>query len=495
MSCDSSSEIYIEILNPDGGSYIKMRPQSMQFQLQRGKFDYLNAKFSDAVAKEIQPHTVEDDGDLARPLPVRVHIQGEAVYRMLWVPESPRFTDNNVHIEFHDIQKYLTRGTVDWKDENIMLKDAYERIFEKRDTTNGDIFAGIKFPVSEDTPTGIVGVDLSELDLIETEPGVRQELVDKSLLGRILGANYIVDFDKVSPWEAITELNDKFGVDTWVDKDGYLNVGTRKVNSLNHLTAPDDERVWKLRDYSITPPRDPVIQSVVRGNWADDPSETRSKNFMPHIERLNVGTQKFRTEGVAYRPNVEFGQTIVSELDVKKNALEPIARRKMMKKQREQWDGHIEIDPEFSGSAVSDLNKVSIGDSITTIPPDSDNESSLCETNIKEMDFNIVGVQHVLTDSGNWGVRLNIIPKHTGDLSTSNIETKIRYYDPAEKEYIEGDVYDEIIGRRPGIKDVEPIEPIDPNEREWIWEDADFNPDNWVDFDNENWRWVWNDEE
>lgn len=453
MTCSNSANISFEFRDDSGETYLKIRPRSMQFDRTRGKFDYCKAEFSQEVADELRPHLSNDGSFLNQPLSVLILLDGAVVYRLLWVPDGVRFTDDSVHIELHDPQKYLTRGTIDWRRDNVKLKEAYEYVFDKRYTAGATMFNDIKFTDGNDAYEELIkykGSKMNEL-ILERREGTRpsdtrdtvREIEEENVYN-IIDGHYAIDFDKITPWECITRLNDKFGVDTWAAPDGNLWVGSRSVTGFNHLATTDDTRVWKLNDYNINETRDPVIKSVARGRWADDPSESDVENVFWELETLNRGTQEFRIEGVAEtETNSIFGQEIVQEVDAKRDALEAIAKRNLINKQREQQSGYLDINPKFSGNAISDIRRVAIGDSILTIPPErDDNVIEDCESNIKTEMFDIVGVQHELTSDSNWNVRLDVTKQLDGSLNPENIDTKIRFYDPSAKKYIEEDDYE-----------------------------------------------------
>lgn len=471
MSCNESSNISFEFQTDDGTTYLEIRPREIQFERSRGKFDLCTAEFSQEVVDHIQPHVENDNSVFRQPLPVILKIEDTPVHRLLWVPESPRFTGDEVHIEFHDAQKILTRGEVDWKRDTVKLREAYEHVFDQRDKTGPTILKGIKFTDTDQEYEELVAryrgdegfwkgvfrqnskeykdtaqeerIKLNEDGNIRSQDEAIRSLEEKNI-SNIIEGHSAINFDRVTPWKAINELNEKFGATTWVGPDGYLWVGSRVTSGFVHFATPDDSRVWKLSDYNVTPPRDPVIQSRVRGGWADDPTESHVENIFWEIESLNHGTEEFRIEGVATLDGAVYGQEIVTELEAKRDALEDIAKRKMINKQRQQWEGYIEIDPELSGREITDPKHVEVGDRINTIPPDSDSgeDGGFCDSNIKNSLFDVVGITHSLSPAGNWNLRLDIVPVLQGDLSPDNIETRLRYYDPAAKEFLEKDDLD-----------------------------------------------------
>jgi hypothetical protein len=438
----------------------------MQFDRTDGEFDMLTAEFSQKVADHLRPYFEGNKQSILNQLlPVVVSIQGEKIHRMLYSPDGVRFANNSVHIEFHDTQKYLTRGKIDWSANNIKLKEAYRHVFNNRNTSGPQIFTGIKFTVpgsayeellSTGSGTEIFGFSIEDRNttgLIERE---RQNISDKfsnpnaqdainSIEERnvknIIKGHDSLNFNKISPWECIVKMNKKFGVTTWAGPSGNLWVGKREPTVDIHYATPDDSRVWHLSDYEFNQPRDPVVKATVRGGWTTDPSESWAENLGELA--LNQETKDFRLEAVAETKTTSFlGQEIVIERkEAKKDQLQALAKRFMMNKQREQQSGYIEIDPNISGTEISNIKNVKVGDRIRTIPPKNDQKSDTCESNIDLEEWNVTGVQHQLDNNASWKVRLDVTKKLDDELDPKHISTKLRHYDPAAKDSIEDDKY------------------------------------------------------
>lgn len=466
MTCETGTSVTFQFLNGDDEIFLEIAPRSMQFDRTRGEFDYCQAEFDNEVAKILKNPLDNESSYLRQPLPVIFTIGGNAIYRLLWVPDGVTFGEDSIHIEFHDPQKYLTRGEVDWRRENVKLKDAYEHIFNQRNTEGPDLFNEIKFSVPEeafeelrnttnDAPLFFQTTDEETQDLLSEESDENGLWMSKDSaitsleqenVYNIVEGHYAIDFERLSPWECITKLNKKFGVTTWAAPDGNFWVGSRQATGYRHVAAPDDRRVWKMSDYNVTAPRDPVTKSVVRGGWEDDPQEGWVEEASELIN-LNRGTKDFRIEGVAeLETNYIPGQEIYEEkVNAKRDTLEDIAKRKMMNKQREQNSGYIDIRPELSGTAFSDIRYVEIGDTLLTIPPEDDsNDGSMCDTNIEKELFDVVGVQHELTADGAWNVRIDLTKQLDDELSPDSITTDLRYYDPHNEKLVEDEKYNQL---------------------------------------------------
>jgi hypothetical protein len=467
MNCEDSeiSFAFIEQGRNSQTPFLQIKPLTVEFQRTKAKFDFARAKFSSGIAEHIEDAVSDDNGKLHRPRPVLVMFGDTAVHRLLYLPDGVTFGTNNVHIEFHDVRKYLDRGVVDYQKQNVTLQEAYRYIFNQRDKGDGVMFNGLDFAVPGSAAERVVsfrftdgrlGGDATEYERAIDEYSAKRGLfgkVDKSEAIReyeqrenlnLIKSHYALDYKQVTPWEALLDMNEKFGVRTWVAPDGKLWVGSRGASGIDHIAAPDDSRVWKLIDYNITPPRDPIMKVAVRGKMVHDPNEKWGEQIG---ELLNSqrSTKDYRSEGVAERPDLDFGRIIEpEELGVSADGLQHIAERKLLDTQRDQWSGRLEILPSHSGSQWTDVRKVQIGDNILTVPPQ--NQTGECSTNIRQELFNVTGVTHTLNESAEWILKLDVTPIMDGYLDPDNVKSYVRYFDPSINEYVSEDAYKAKLG-------------------------------------------------
>lgn len=456
MTCEDS-KITLEFFDLDGNSLFEIRPLSMQFDRDDGDFDFLRAKFSQPVVELFQDNRGSGYGPLDNMLPVHVKFDGMDVHRMLYMPDGVTYGVEHLHLELHDILKYMTRGVVDFRSESVTLEDAFEEVFEMRDTTGPAMFEGIRFH-STGTTREIIAEDSSDGSMHDREAYLNSrdnigqwavgETISTHFWGdgreeyennhgiKIVDGNYAIDLEHVSPWKAMHELALKFGVDIWSEPDGMIYVGIRGGTDVSHFAAPDDRRVWKMHDFNVSPPRDPIVKCIVRGKFLDDPNEGLIEDGAEFLN-WNRGMEDYHMEGVAEIEGADYGDVIGPfEVEAAKDSLESLAATKLLQEQRNQWSGNIELLPSHSGDKWSDIRTVQIGDMITTVPPDDEGDSS-CKSNILMETFSINGVHHTLTDDGKWKLRVNVTPAQSGYIGSQDITTHLRKYDPHNEEMMD----------------------------------------------------------
>lgn len=468
----------------------EIRPLTMDFRRDEAKLDSLRAKFTSEVAQEFQEYT-QEGGHLSREQPVEVKFDGDAVFRMLYVPDGVRFGRNNLHIEFFDLQRSLTIGTVDFQRDSVKLRDAYQKIFDSSPEAKKN-YNGIKFSVPDESFEELLArrgdkvligrktnprvEDLVSAEWSEQHPERTSDYkVPPAMMGpyiraiesrrtiNIIDGHNAVDFDMVSPYEAMVELNEKFKVRTWTGADGYLWVGKPEATGYTHVaTSEDDDRVWKISDHDIRPPSEPINQVIVRGKWMDDPSEGVGERIGEGFPLIGSGTDKdLRAEAIAHKPDVKYGQEVSPvERDVAKNMLRGLAENLLIQKTKEAWSGEIEILPSASGTSVSDPRFVRVGDPIILIPATThddrnyDSVLSCDEWPITQGVYLITGFRHKIADGGNYIIKLSVVPypevdlpdrgsiKNDIGLEFQNTKSYLRFWDSQKEEYMTDEAFD-----------------------------------------------------
>lgn len=446
------------LLGNDGGPPTFI-PNSLRLKQQRGKLDFCRMEFETKVGDNLKPHT--RTGALTDEVPVVITHDGNIVKRMLFKPNSVRYGNTQTRIEVYDYQQALHNGSVDKKWQKVTLKDAYTHVFNQAETNR---YNEIKFPdefenltlIGDDSEAG--NANSATGGFIESEHGGRY--TDET--DRVVNGKFAVEFDDITPLEAIWKLNGDYALHTWTDDDQNLWVGQPELNARRHVAAPDDERVWRYTDLQVRHPRDAIKKMVVKGAWVDQPGwnlEGEWKqwfNPMKGGEDNNVfGSGDLHATAVVERTDIDHGITIERQTNAKKESIKPVARLAFFEEIRNQNSGSVDINPAKSGTFTT-FESLEVGDFLHVVPNDDpfldreeitattgeigddiDLPEEFCGQEVKNEVYLIEGITHHVDGSGDWSISLDIAlwPYDIG----KNLTTQFYYYDPEGDDYLSED--------------------------------------------------------
>lgn len=441
MTCKDQKNITIRF--PRTG--LEIRPYTVDLRVDEQKFDYLDAKFSKEVGEYLKQFT-EDEGEALRPpQPAEVVMDDEVAHWLFFRPEWVTYGETNCWIELHDPQKHLEFSVVDYNTDGLSAEDMYRRILNEANTS--DIIKGIEFEIPEGTtsnigkenliegPMGMPLISSTTETAVDVLAGVRSWTKDYDKekdyrpSQKITESNYKFDIQNKNALEAIYFLNNELGLQSWLNHEGILKVGLRMVDYNHHVAAPDDRRVWKYSDVELTPPTTPIRMAVVNGGMIDAPNSTKEEKALESsVEFLNPTDsheQDLIPQGVAQRPDVLDGKIVsIDEPNLARDALEARAYQVLANEMTNNNSGSIEIQPDFSGTTVSDWRNVKVGDFITMVPSEDDD----CR-DIQKQECLISGVRHKI-DGGSWKIKLNI-----QRWMNPESDTTLRYFSPDSTSY------------------------------------------------------------
>jgi hypothetical protein len=472
MACKNNWTVQIHDVNEN--EPVEIRPVQLSLTKARKQFDVCRAKFKPEVGEMLKPHTrYGDDAQLNNRKVVDVLLNGRQVQRLMFKPDSVDYGNDFTHITFHDLQKSLDDGLVDLQRETISAREAYQICFEK--ATN-DLINGISYAIPANSGEVLVGesgifvgapdeggspfAGVDELRGLEGDVrkfvfGATARKIEQEETLQLTNSFFAVDFDRISPLKAILRLNEKFSLQTWVQPDGDLIVGTPEVTSQHHLAAPDDDRVWRYKDPRISHSREPIKTVIVEGAWVDEPDVAGLADDIGWFQGDNgSGVGDVVATGIATRTDVDRGKTIrIGNTKAKRDALPKIAKATMREKMKQQSTGTVELDSELSGEYVSKLRNIEPGDLLQIVPHDElfDNPNpgsgvvgsdpdvkDRCRDFVNNEVYLIDEVEHNVTGGGHWMVQADV-----GMYSQAPIKSFLRYFDPESQNFlVEEDVFD-----------------------------------------------------
>lgn len=419
---------------PDVG--FEVRPTTMNLKLSRDKYDYCRAKLPAKVGQEMKPHTRYADGLLAGLSRVEVLYNGEVVQPFFFRPDFVDYGTTSTHLELHDLQKSLYDGTVDIQYTATDLHQIYQVVLNK---TNHRLIDTVRFTVPDSGTRTIYG------EMYEYEKGLmgQEDKIDKQLAKedtKVVESYNAVDFDQITVEEAITKLNKKFGLTSWVNRDGELVVGLPEANSVSHIAAPDDRRAWRYKDAQISHGREPIKKVVVKGVW-ENPKNNKFEGAGWFDD--DDGKTDAISYGYAERTDIDYGTTkTIDSSSAGADSIDTVARLALKSAMREQNHGSVDIDPQLSGTDISNVIDLTTGDIIHLVPNDDyfDNPSAdsgvigdppdtenICSAEgfVNNEAYVTQEVTHDISEDGDWNINAEL-----GMYGDVPIETWKSYYDP-----------------------------------------------------------------
>jgi hypothetical protein len=412
----------------------------MSLKMTRQKYDFCRAKLPWEVGEEMKPHTRYEDGALYGLKPVDVCYNGKPIQRLMFRPDWVDYGDQLTHLQLHDLHKALADGVIDEQRDTIHLEDIYKTVVE---SASNRLIDTVHFTVPDQQVRTLYG------DRNSSGRGgrYRRQAAERDETKKVVESEYAVDFDQISPEKAIRRLNKKFRLKSWVNREGVLIIGLPEANSVRHVAAPDDERVWRYKDPSVSHGREPIKKAVVEGAWVDEPGF--DLDVMGWFNE--GGTADVKAVGIAERQDIDYGtRFVVKSTKAKRDALPHVARLALKEKMKQQNAGTVEIDPELSGTEVSNVINLSSGDLLQLVPEDDyfenptatsgvigdspDNPEAVCGGFVNNEAYLVTEVEHSVTKEGDWQVFADL-----GMYPDVEIKSYMNYFDPKANEWVSDD--------------------------------------------------------
>jgi hypothetical protein len=431
----------LQFLDVNGGlDPFEVRPVEISLTNSRSELDFCRATLPIEAGQQMKPETRKDNGVLNGFVKVDAVYDGQTINRLLFRPDWADYGNEFTHIQLHDLQKVLEDGTIDEKYYAIDLKEIYKEIVNG---ASNKLIDTVKFNLPDNQVRTIYGTQARKK---ADDFNINEELA-KDTKDALANSKFAVDFDKVTPLSAIGTLNQMFRVYTWVNRKGELVVGVPEVNSLTHIAAPNDERVWRYKDPSVNHGREPIQSVLVEGGRVDD--EGLENDPLSWFDE--GGAADLIALGVAVRTDIDYGTSFYTKSEnVRPDSLKSTAVHRLKEKMKNQNTGTVEIDPDLSGDVISNPLDMTPGDSIRLVPedkyftnPDAESgeigdspppEEINCGRFVNNEEYLVGEVEHTTSKSGDWQVfaDVSLVPE-------IEVESYMTYYDPKKEELVNQD--------------------------------------------------------
>lgn len=428
---------------------LEARPVEMSFKSSTDKYDFARIKFSSEVGKVLKEEIDSETGRFSGKTLVEVKYKGEKIHTLLFRPDWARFGYDFVTVQLKDLHKSLSSGNVNIQKSVHSIKEIYKEVLSE---SQENLINGYKFSnIPEDKTREAFNeasfsfyIDNPLDGPLDTTFDDTKYLYDASNVYENL---FSVDIDDLTPEQAIQKLNNQFGLQTWINSEGKIVIGLpeRNKESVQHVAAPDDDRVWRYKNPQISYSRNPIRGVFAFGAWEDAPGLESPLDWFDE-----GGLADARIVGIAERTDVSNGELIKVDVDgAKKGSIESAARLQLIEKTKNQNSGRVEIDPVISGDQISHPIDVRPGDLLQLVPSDEffvdpdansgrlgdpvDYPDKVCGGVVKNEAYIVDSIEHKINNNGAWKIslELSLYPR----LGDNNIETSIRYFDPNEDQY------------------------------------------------------------
>lgn len=446
------------------GLPFEFRPITMNLKLSRKEYDFCRITASSDVGDVIQPHTQNKFGKLHKMIPVDILFNGEPIHRMLFRPDWVDYGDNRTHIQLHDIHKSLASGDIDIQRKTVQVKEIYKDVIAGADNDLVPKLGKENFSLGNKSLRKIYG---KKPDTILNTAGTagtggrnenERRRIEQSDTEKIAESEIAIDFENITAEKAIQRLNRKFRLKTWATGNGEIVVGFPEADNIEHLVAPDDDRVWRFKDPQISHGREPIKKVYVEGKWFDEPGWGGIDEAVAGIAGVFGGGGRegmdVKSFGIAERTDIDYG-TIFAVKSTKSHRehLPDIAEVALKQRMKDLNNGTVEIDPAASGTIRSHPIDLKPGDKLRMVPTDIpfdnptansgnlfddlDNPGAVCGNIVQNESYLVSEVEHNLTKGGDWQIYADI-----GIVNEVPIKSRLDYYNPDDNRFIDDDEID-----------------------------------------------------
>jgi hypothetical protein len=431
MACSLAQGVKVRFLESDAILHV------LDLNTRNNNRRYNHAKLT--VTKEAGQHLAE----VARHNePVVVSIGDSIEGRYLYSDDSLEIERNNAQFTLYDQLKILDRGVISQQFDEIEVGDVVAYIFNNRedphdvltgwDSVTPDLLEQEKQDSEEDIAEAIGGTNSDASR--DGWKGVVNDGVGEAarwvgILGKSKGMPYNkfrgIEFDDISPNEALAKLGDMFSFTSWVDRNGKLWIGQpESVPTQRHaVSGLTDDKTYAMKEYNVT--SGSAKATLVRlngetgwygGNMDGTFGAEPADRLYPIAEAWVEDENGDVAEGVTIAPDEP---SPIWEL----SSLEDAARNRLVRESMNYKNGNII----FNGAASEnkqELAQMEVGDVIMV----ADYIENSCNEAVDGGSFIVTEVQHRVSARNGWKVTVQV-----GSVP-DNIETFGVYYNASDDE-------------------------------------------------------------
>jgi len=408
QACDLANGVELEF--PKQG--IRIRPYELSTRDKRHKFSYARVKIS------IQAAELIEENDAYRE-PVNLYIGGIKQNRYFIPDDGITYGEEQAWVELLDPMRILQDETISESYNNITLGELVDEIFSRRNDPNNlitkleivDEEIAKKAEVTrqariEERITGVIGSG-GVRDRISSALGwtVEQTARSTELTSGIQTQQGGFDFDEITLYGALQEVEEVFGVVVWVDREGVLEVGLPESRSVNTIAIHGDPRFdnVSISGYHVGTSRNSLV--YLRGRSSTVQYRTPMPVTMAKYGDPNRRDVHFVAEVSVTDDSIEGNHGVLEDpIRVRsQEEMEAAIERKFVDAYMSHNSGTIE----FNGMASEDnttLAELTVGDYIGVVPE----RNNVCGRNITGGKFVVSRVIHKVNARVGWQITAEV---------------------------------------------------------------------------------------
>jgi hypothetical protein len=349
--------------------------------------------------------------------PAELVIAGTVQGRYFVDKDAVQLGARDAAVTLYDAWKVLNGGAINHSFKNATLRDVIEHVYNAVDDRS-NVLTGLVPAENDIGSAAITGPFGAGGGIAGTIAGVLAGFVETQYALDVVDTS--ISFDKVTPAEAMMEIERQFGLLTWVDKKGRFHYTLPSLKQYATLGVLPGDRDIRIKEWNVSRGSGFVSKVILRG-----PFEYAQAN--PFTARFEKTYPKdVYAYGIAEFGGVS-GYTISEEAPVGANTPEAVAdaaARRLTLEYMSRRSGNVVFNGAASEKKAA-LVDLSPGDFIGT----PGGTVGGCRRAISAGVYMVQTVQHHISGRHGWTVTVEV-----AEVPTASISTESYIYNPEKEE-------------------------------------------------------------
>jgi hypothetical protein len=443
MSCNTylqNAELRLERLG------IRVNIYEVWIDRDLGNRDTAKVKISSPAARLI----AREMGDY--PEPVVVELGDERLCRMALEADNIEIGIDESFLKLTDCAVAFDRGVVSGSWKETTLGEVVEFIFGQRADPNGLVtryeFTDAElqnkvFAEEKTTAFGVISQAIDEAEDLAVSPLLpiprlleewniaEFNLISDSFravgsLARLKETKATFVYDEITPAQALSDIEQRFGIQTWVTQDGVLRLGFPEVVG-NVLPAGVMPGGLRVTEYNVHDRGVPVKGVEVTGAY-QAPVRSKYNQTIKDMDLAHRARATYTEASDGRVLSVSAGQ--VESL----KSLGDVAERVLRREIYDGTMGDIKVNVLTSGSDVKPPHEVELGDMVFVVGLPRDCKKQAVHDGV----FAVHGIRHRVNPTNGWELTLRVgllTPEESIDVETQVMNPSTNQWQDTKRYY------------------------------------------------------------